>query len=187
MEKVKWTNWRPAKVSHGVSTAVQSWWSQQFMQTQGLGFADVIYLILRANMLVAQNNFWFILKNDHDPTQWRKFQHRGVREVKWCHAAANCKWRQLTVVNPSCWTKLCDFAGKKAILMLRDKKGLGSEQVFEIQAGWNERRAVALRTESRRNRQRDCLRARTLILPSCASIISKWDFSLIGTWAKMFN
>lgn len=49
--------------------------------------------------------------------------------------------------NPSSRTKSSDFAGTKATLPPRNKKGLGSG---EMQALWNERGAVAVRTESRR-------------------------------------
>lgn len=76
--------------------------------------------------------------------------HRGGREVKWRHGAANCKWKPLRALNPSSWTKPCNFAGKKVSLTPRNKKGLGSVQARKIQALRNERRAVAVRTESRR-------------------------------------
>lgn len=64
----------------------------------------------------------------------------------------------LQIVNDGHWEpgilpagpKPCDFAGTKATLMPRNKKGLGSVRAREIQAVWNERRAVAVRTESRR-------------------------------------
>lgn len=76
--------------------------------------------------------------------------HSGGREVKWRHAAANCKWQPVRALNPARRTKPCDTAGTEATLAPRNTKGLGSVQPCEIQAVWNERRAVAVRTERRR-------------------------------------
>lgn len=110
--------------------------------------------------------------------------HRGGGEVRWRHCAANCRWWPLRAPNPSSRIKPCNFAGKKGNINAKEPERPG------ISAGVRDTGGVKWKTSCcRENReppmlQRDCLPARTLIPPSRTSIITKWDFPLIGARAK---
>lgn len=126
----------------------------------------------------------------HDLTQWSKFwlRHGGGREVKWHHGAANCEWQSLKS-HRILLAETCNFAGQQATFTARN----GGREGPGIRAGVRDTGGVKWKTscccENREPPmpQRECLPARTPIPPSRASIITKWDFPLIGARAKMFN
>lgn len=184
MEKMKSMICCPPKVPHGVSIAVLDEVNSSCKHKASA---------LGANMLVVRNNFWYIYiyikimippiaKNSSTVTGG----HRGGREVKWCHAA-NCKWQPLRALNLSSWTKPFDFAGKKVTFMPWNNERPGISAGLRDTGGVKWKTSYCCENREPPMLQRNCLPARTLIPPSCASIISKWDFSLIGAWAKMFN
>lgn len=108
---------------------------------------------------------------------------------EWRHGAVEL-WMTVAEIpqNPSSWT--CKYAGQQATFTTTD----GGRERPGMRAGARRYRRCEMKDElllwEQREPpmpQRQCLPARTLIPPSRASIITKWDFPLIGARAKKKN